>query len=188
MRRRALLSLGALAAAGLSSSSLAQPRESAGLPEVPFVPTPMPVVERMMKMAAVGPNDLVYDLGCGDGRIVIEAAKLGARAYGVDLDNYMIELGRRRARENSLEHLARFEQKDIYEIDFSPATVVTMYLLPEHNLRLRDRLRRQLKSGSRILSHDWDMGDWTPVETAIVDAPDKPVGIDKKSRVMMWRV
>ncbi len=160
--------------------------ESHNLPEVPFVATPMKVVARMLDMAQVGPKDHLIDLGCGDGRIVTEAAKRGARAVGIDLDGYLIELCRRRARENGLEHLARFEQKDIYEVDLSPATVVTMYLLPEHNLKLRDKLKREVKDGTRVLSHDWDMGDWIPDQRDIIDVPDKPVGIDKKSRVLMW--
>lgn len=174
------------AAAGALLASEASASESHELPEVPFVVTPMNVVARMLDIARVGPKDYVIDLGCGDGRIVTEAAKRGARALGIDLDGYLIELCRRRARENGLEHLATFEQKDIYEVDLSPATVVTMYLLPEHNLKLRDKLRREVKPGTRVLSHDWDMGDWIPVVEEFIDAPDKPVGIDKKSRVMMW--
>ncbi len=160
--------------------------DSHDLPEVPFVATPMNVVARMLDLAKVGPADYVIDLGCGDGRIVTEAAKRGARAVGIDLDSYLIELCRRRARENGLEHLASFELKDIYEVDLAPATVVTMYLLPEHNLMLRDKLKREVKAGTRVLSHDWDMGDWIPVAEEFLDVPDKPVGLDKKSRVMMW--
>ncbi len=176
--------LGAAAAALLSHEVSAS--DSHNLPEVPFVATPMNVVARMLDLAKVGPGDYVIDLGCGDGRIVTEAAKRGARALGIDLDSYLIELCRRRARENGLEQLASFEQKDIYEVDLSPATVVTMYLLPEHNFKLRDKLKREVKPGTRVLSHDWDMGDWIPVAEEFLDVPDKPVGIDKKSRVMMW--
>jgi SAM-dependent methyltransferase len=176
--------LGAVLGAPFATTAFAS--ESHELPEVPFVPTPMKVVERMLEMARVGPNDRLIDLGCGDGRIVTEAAKRGARALGIDLDGYLIELCRRRARDNGLEQLATFEQKDIYEVDLSPATVVTMYLLPEHNLKLRDKLKREVKDGTRVLSHDWDMGDWIPVREEFIDVPDKPVGVDKKSRVMMW--
>ncbi len=163
-----------------------QANPPAELPEVPFVATPMVVVARMLDMAKVGPKDFLIDLGCGDGRIVTEAAKRGARAHGIDYDVTMVELGRRRARENGLDKLATFEQKDIYEVDLRRATVVTMYLLPEHNLKLRDKLRRELKKGTRVLSHDWDMGDWVPDQRDVLDVPDKPVGGDKKSRVMMW--
>jgi len=159
---------------------------TAELPEVPFVATPMVVVARMLDMAKVGPKDFLIDLGCGDGRIVTEAAKRGARAHGIDYDVTMVELGRRRARENGLDKLATFEQKDIYEVDLRRATVVTMYLLPEHNLKLRDKLKRELRKGARVLSHDWDMGDWIPDQRDVLDVPDKPVGGDKKSRVMMW--
>ena len=140
----------------------------------------------MLDVARMGPKDYLIDLGCGDGRIVTAAAQRGARAHGIDLDSYLIELCRRRARENGLEQLATFEQKDIYEVDLSQATVVTMYLLPEHNLKLRDKLTREVKHGTRVLSHDWDMGDWIPDVQAIIDVPDKPVGSVKKSIVMMW--
>jgi SAM-dependent methyltransferase len=185
-RRRHLLGagLGVSLTAAFPRATFAS--ESHNLPEVPFVATPMKVVARMLDMAQVGPKDYLIDLGCGDGRIVTEAAKRGARAVGIDLDSYLIELCRRRARENNLEHLASFEQKDIYEVDLSPATVVTMYLLPEHNLKLRDKLKREVKHGTRVLSHDWDMGDWIPDQRDILDVPDKPVGGDKKSRVLMW--
>ena len=184
-RRRLLLAaLGWPASAIAASAAFAS--ESDSLPEVPFVATPMKVVARMLDMAQVGPKDYLIDLGCGDGRIVTEAAKRGARAVGIDLDAYLIELCRRRARENDLDKLATFEQKDIYEVDLSPATVVTMYLLPEHNLKLRDKLKREVKNGTRVLSHDWDMGDWIPDQRDILDVPDKPVGGDKKSRVLMW--
>ena len=180
-----LAALGPVASlASLAAEAVAS--ESHSLPEVPFVATPMNVVARMLDIARVGPQDYLIDLGCGDGRIVTEAAKRGARGLGIDLDGYLIELCRRRARENGLEHLATFEQKDIYEVDLAPASVVTMYLLPEHNLKLRDKLKREVKPGTRVLSHDWDMGDWIPVAEEFIDVPDKPVGIDKKSRVMMW--
>lgn len=185
IRRRLLAAaLGLPLTARLAPAAFAS--ESHNLPEVPFVATPMKVVARMLDMAQVGPKDYLIDLGCGDGRIVTEAAKRGARAVGIDLDGYLIELCRRRARENNLEKLATFEQKDIYEVDLSPATIVTMYLLPEHNLKLRDKLKREVKDGTRVLSHDWDMGDWIPDQRDIIDVPDKPVGGDKKSRVLMW--
>ena len=180
------LSLATPLALSLFSTRAARASESHHLPEVPFVTTPMKVVARMLDMAQVGPKDFLIDLGCGDGRIVTEAAKRGARAVGVDLDAYLIELCRRRARENGLEQLASFEHKDIFEVDLSPATVVTMYLLPEHNLKLRDKLKREVKNGTRVLSHDWDMGDWIPDQRDVLDVPDKPVGGDKKSRVLMW--
>lgn len=188
LRASLRVSFGASLGVALSAqfAPAANASESHSLPEVPFVATPMKVVARMLEMARVGSKDYVIDLGCGDGRIVTEAAKRGARAHGIDLDSYLIELCRRRARANSLEHLATFEQQDIYEVDLSPATVVTMYLLPEHNLKLRDKLKREVKPGTRVLSHDWDMGDWIPDASDILDVPDKPVGGDKKSRVMMW--
>ena len=194
-RRKALATGlgGALALAlggfGRPPSAYGAARETATtaeLPEVPFVATPMAVVARMLDMAKVGPKDFLIDLGCGDGRIVTEAAKRGARAHGIDYDVTMVELGRRRARENGLDKLATFEQKDIYEVDLRRATVVTMYLLPEHNLKLRDKLKRELRKGTRVLSHDWDMGNWIPDQREVLDVPDKPVGGDKKSRVMMW--
>ena len=127
----------------------------------PFVPTPQDVVERMLDLAGVTSNDVVYDLGCGDGRIVITAAKkYGARGVGVDIDPRRIEESNANARKEGVEDLVEFIQQDAMTVDVSPATVVTLYLLSSSNLKLRPILTRQLRAGSRIVSHAFSMGDW----------------------------
>ncbi|MCX7975382.1 MAG: class I SAM-dependent methyltransferase [Candidatus Aminicenantes bacterium] len=127
----------------------------------PFVPTPMEVVERMLAMAAVTKDDLVYDLGCGDGRIVVTAAKkYGAKGVGIDLDPRRIAESLDRAKREGVAHLVRFEQQDVMKADFSKATVVTLYLLPESNELLRPLLEKQLKPGVRVVSHNYEIPGW----------------------------
>lgn len=129
----------------------------------PFVPTPQEVVARMLELAQVGREDLVYDLGSGDGRIVIAAArKYGAKAVGFEIDAALVRLSRRNIKEAGLEGLAEIREEDVRTVDLSPASVVTMYLYPGANLRLRAAIQRQLKPGSRVVSHDFSMGDWQP--------------------------
>ena len=138
-----------------------QDRDSAYI--APFVPTPQEVVDRMLELARVGPGDLLYDLGSGDGRIVITAAKrYGARAVGFEIDPALVTDSERNIKEAGVEHLAEIREEDIRTVDLSPATVVTMYLYPGANLRLRAAIMRQLKPGSRVVSHDFSMGDWKP--------------------------
>jgi len=133
---------------------------------VPFVPTPQDVVEKMLQMAGVKKGDVVFDLGSGDGRIVITAAKqYGVRAVGFEIDPDLIKQSRENIRKAGVEKLAEIREQDIRTVDLSPATVVTMYLLPEVNLMVRPSLWRQLKPGSRVVSHDFDMRDWKPVKT-----------------------
>lgn len=130
---------------------------------VPFVPTPQDVVEKMLEVAQVKKDDVVYDLGSGDGRIVITAAKkYGARAVGFEIDPDLIKQSREAIRKEGLEHLAEIREQDILTVDVSAATVVTLYLLPDVNLMVRPNLLRQLKPGSRVVSHAFDMGDWKP--------------------------
>lgn len=133
----------------------------------PFVPTPQDVVNRMLAMAEVKKGDVVYDLGSGDGRLVIAAAKLGARGVGIDIDPQRIEEGRANAKAAGVESLVEFRLQDALEADLSDATVVTLYLLSSSNVKLRPRLTQQLKAGARIVSHQFGMGDWEPgkVET-----------------------
>jgi SAM-dependent methyltransferase len=129
----------------------------------PFVTTPQEVVDRMLELAQVSTGDLLYDLGSGDGRIVITAAKrYGAKAVGFEIDPALVTLSRRNIREAGVEHLAEIRQEDVRNVDLSPASVVTMYLYPSANLRLRATIRRQLKAGSRVVSHNSNMGDWKP--------------------------
>jgi len=136
---------------------------------VPFVPSPQEVVDKMIVVAGVKKGDVVYDMGSGDGRIVIAAAKKGARAVGFEIDGDLVKESRENIRKAGVEKLAEIRQQDILTVDFSPATVVTMYLLPDVNLKLKPNLQKQLKSGSRIVSHSFDMGDWKPDRVERVD-------------------
>ena len=136
---------------------------------VPFVPTPQEVVDKMIELAGVKKGDVVYDLGSGDGRIVITAAKKGARAVGFDVDGDLIKESRENIRKAGLEKSAEIKQQDILTVDLSAATVVTMYLLPDVNLKLKPNLLKQLKPGSRVVSHAFDMGDWKPDKTERVN-------------------
>jgi len=128
---------------------------------VPFVPTPQDVVERMLELVQVKKGDVVYDLGSGDGRIVITAAKkYGVKAVGFEIDPELVRQSRESIKKEKVENLAEIRQQDIRTVDLSPATVVTMYLLPDVNLMLRPNLWKQLKPGSRVVSHDFDIADW----------------------------
>ena len=132
----------------------------------PFVPTPQDVVDRMLTVAEVTSTDVVYDLGSGDGRIVITAAKsYGARGIGIDIDPERISEARANARRAGVTHLTEFREGDALQADVSPATVVTLYLVSSANLQLRPLLTRQLRPGARIVSHAFAMGDWAPAKT-----------------------
>jgi hypothetical protein len=181
-RREWLLRAGALLAAAASGAT-------ARADEVPYVQTPQNVVDAMLDIAGVRGSDFLIDLGSGDGRIVITAAKkFGTRGVGIDYDPYLVERSTRLAREAGVAERVTFVKKDIFDTDLAPASVITMYLLPEVNLALRPRLLATLKPGTRIVSHDWDMGDWRPDRSLTVDAPDKPVGREKLSRLHLWVV
>lgn len=139
-------------------------------PDVIYVPTREPVVNAMLEMAGVDAKDIVYDLGCGDGRIVITAAqKFGARGVGIDIDPERIAEANENAQKANVTQHVEFIQGDLFESDFSEATVVTLYLLNRLNMRLRPTLLEQLKPGTKIVSHAFDMGDWEPEETKVVD-------------------
>jgi ribosomal protein L11 methylase PrmA len=133
--------------------------------DVPFVPTPEKVVAGMLELARVGPRDVVYDLGSGDGRIVIAAAKKGARGVGVDIDPERIREARDNARKANVFHMVEFREGDLFKADIGDATVVTIYLLSGINLKLRPKLLADLRPGTRIVSHGFDMGDWKPAAT-----------------------
>jgi SAM-dependent methyltransferase len=154
---------------------------------VPFVVTPREIVERMLRMADVGKGDYLIDLGSGDGRIVIEAAKRGARGLGVDIDPSLVRLATQNAQAAGVSRLARFEARDIFDTDLSGASVVAFYLLPEFNAKLLPRLL-QLKPGTRIVSHDGGIGNWPPDERLEMRAPEKAVGVGGVSRVDLWIV
>jgi len=157
--------------------------------EVPYVQTPTPVVDAMLTIAEVGSNDYVVDLGSGDGRIVITAAKrYGARGLGVDYDHTLILESRANAAREGVAEKVRFLEQDIFLADFRDASVVTMYLLPEVNLDLRPRVLFWLRPGTRVVSHDWDMGDWEPDRHMVVEAPGKTVGLKQESTIYLWVV
>ncbi|WP_321474619.1 methyltransferase domain-containing protein [uncultured Paludibaculum sp.] len=131
--------------------------------DVPYVPTPQHVVDAMLKLGNVQPGDVVFDLGCGDGRIVVTAAeKFSATGTGIDLNPKRIEEANENARKAGVTDKVTFLQQNLFESDVSKATLVTLYLLPEVNLKLRPRLLQQLKTGTRIVSHSFDMGEWKP--------------------------
>ncbi|MGE5215423.1 MAG: class I SAM-dependent methyltransferase [Chloroflexota bacterium] len=136
---------------------------------VPFVPSPQGVVDKMIELAGVKKGDLVYDMGSGDGRIVIAAAKKGAKAVGFEIDGDLVKESRENILKAGLQNLAEIRQQDILTVDFSAASVVTMYLLPDVNLKLKPNLLHQLKPGSRVISHAFDMGDWPPDKVERID-------------------
>ncbi|MGE0407319.1 MAG: cyclopropane-fatty-acyl-phospholipid synthase family protein [Candidatus Korobacteraceae bacterium] len=155
-----------------ASMLAAQATQQRRTPDVVFVPTPYEAVNKMLDLAEVNKNSVVYDLGCGDGRIVVTAAKkFGARGVGIDIDPERIQESRENAKREGVTNRVEFREADLFETDLSPATAVTLYLLPELNLRLRPRLLQQLKPGTPIVSHDFDMGDWKAEKTEYVDGP-----------------
>lgn len=151
--------------------------------EVPYVQTPAEVVTEMLRLAGVNGNDLVYDLGSGDGRLVIAAARdFGARGVGIEIDPRLVAQSAESARRAGVADRVMFRAADLFDTDLSDATVVTLYLSPEINLRLRPKLLRELRPGSRIVSHDFPMGDWAPAHT--VSVPTR----DRVSKVFLWIV
>ncbi|HNS04650.1 MAG TPA: class I SAM-dependent methyltransferase [Candidatus Saccharicenans sp.] len=139
--------------------------------DVPFVPTPYEVVDEMLRLAELKKGDILYDLGCGDGRIVIEAAKrAGIRAVGIDIDPERIRESEENAIKAGVQKMVEFRCQNIFEADFSDATVVTMYLLPDVNIRLRPTILRKLRPGTRIVSHSFDMDEWEPEKHTYVAA------------------
>ena len=157
---------------------------AAQIPRAPFVATPPDVVDRMLKIAAVTSSDVVYDLGCGDGRIVIAAAReFGARGVGVDIDPARVEEARRNAALAKVEHLVSFRVEDALTTDVSDATVVTLYLLASQNVALRPVLMKQLRPGARVVSHNFAIGDWEP------DVVDTFTSADRQTRTLyLWRI
>ncbi|MBV8907101.1 MAG: methyltransferase domain-containing protein [Acidobacteriia bacterium] len=159
-----------MAALFVVSIAAAQTPKMAKLPEVPYVPTANTVVEAMLKLAGVKSSDIVYDLGCGDGRIVVTAAKkFGAHGVGVDINPDRIREARENAKRSEVENLVRFEEGDLFDANIQDATVVALYLLPQVNVRLRPKLLSDLKPGTRIVSHSFDMGDWKPEKVEQVE-------------------
>lgn len=156
--------------------------------DVQYVPTPMNVVDAILDLARVGPDDYLIDLGSGDGRIPIRAAsRFGTRGHGMDIENHLVRMAREQAQKQGVADRVGFDARDLFSADLGRATVVTAYLLPAVNLRLRPQLFRQLKPGTRVVSHDFDFGDWKPDAALKVDVPDKPYG-PPYSTIMVWVV
>lgn len=173
---------------GALISAMAAIPAAAQEPRVPYVPTPQAVVDRMLEIARVGPNDYLIDLGSGDGRIVITAAKrFGTRGFGVDIDPERIEESNANARQAGVADRVAFYQRDLFETSLDDATVITMYLLPQLNLELRPRLLA-LKPGTRIVSHDFSMDTWQPDQHVVVEARDKFGGSGGDSDIYFWIV
>ena len=138
--------------------------------EAPYIRTPQAVVDKMLALAEVGADDYLIDLGSGDGRIVLAAAQQrGARGFGVELDPRLVDASNAAARKAGVAGRVQFFARDLFETDISQASVLTLYLLPEINLQLRPRLLAQLKPGTRVVSHDWDMGEWPPDAKAVLE-------------------
>lgn len=183
-RRDFLAALGALGASGLAAAAeqrwplLAQ-AGTQRTPDVIFVPTPNDVVSKMLELAQVTAKDVVYDLGCGDGRIVITAAqKFGARGVGIDIDPERIREANENVRRAKVQDRVRFVEGDLFEADISEATVVTLYLLTQLNLKLRPKLMSDLRPGTRVVSHAFSMGDWKPERHEYVGG----------TSVYLWRI
>jgi tRNA G37 N-methylase Trm5 len=151
---------------GLPLSATAQREGATRTPDVIYVPTPQEVVDKMLEIADVKKGDVLYDLGSGDGRIPVTAAKkFGIRAVGIDIDPVRIGEANANAKKNGVDKLVQFRNQDLFRANIKEATVVTLYLLPELNVKLRPKLWRELKPGTRIVSHQFDMGDWKPEKT-----------------------
>ncbi len=184
MQRRQFIgatgAMGTMSTIGLSGTAFdlfAQP--AARTPDVIYVPTDFEVVVQMLKLAEVTSKDIVYDLGCGDGRFVVTAARqFGARGVGIDIDPERIKEARELAARTGADDKVKFLQGDLFDADISEATVVTLYLLTRLNLKLRPKLMKELRPGTRIVSHAFDMGDWKPEATEQVGG----------SSIYLWRI
>jgi SAM-dependent methyltransferase len=175
---------GLILCATLAAAQNAQPRRD---PDVPFVPTTEDAVRAMLKLADVKKSDVVYDLGCGDGRIVIAAAReFGARGVGIDINPQRISEARENARKAGVLDRVRFEENDLFEADIHPATVVTLFLLSNVNLKLRPKLLHDLQPGTRVVSNTFDMGDWKPAKEFTVESADPESFLSR--RLFLWTI
>ena len=164
-----LLALSLLASDGLGQSRSRTKRPHLRKPDVIFVPTPPETVEEMLRLAKIKKGDVLYDLGSGDGRIPIRAAQeYGIRAVGIDIDPKMIDVAKEAALQAGVSDKVRFRNEDLFQADIRDATIVTLYLSNSLNLKLRPKLLRDLRPGTRIISHDFHMGDWPPEQTVRV--------------------
>jgi cyclopropane fatty-acyl-phospholipid synthase-like methyltransferase len=158
--------------------------------EVPFVSTPMEVVDRMLEMAEVKKGDLIYDLGSGDGRIVIRAAKkYGARGVGIEMDSWLVAAARAKAKEEGVDDLVEFRVEDAAQIDLSRATVITLYMLPWFNEMMKPKFKAQLKPGSRIVSHDYGIEGWPPDKAEKFPIVEKRAeGFTHEHLLYLWKI
>jgi hypothetical protein len=164
--RAAFLAVGLVLVLAAAGGAQGRGTVTPKVPDVPYVPTHEEIVDVMLKVAKVGRNDVLYDLGSGDGRIPITAAtRFGTRGVGVDIDPERVREAKENAQKAGVADRVRFVEGDLFDMDISQATVVTLYLLPDVNLRLRPKLLKELKPGTRVVSHNYDMGDWAPLET-----------------------
>ena len=180
-RQAAVLLLSAL-------PSLSPAAEQHALADVPYVPTPEAVVDAMLKLASIGPRDFVVDLGSGDGRIIIAAAKKhGARGFGVEIDGALVNEARREAERQGVARRVEFLEQNLFVTEIDRASVLTLYLYPRLLMQLRPRFFKELRPGTRIVSHDFDMEDWQPDARVTVPVPGKPYG-PPSSEVYFWVV
>ena len=187
LRRRTFIAM----LATLALSFLAVNNASADFPEeIPFVPTPNDVVDRMLEMAEVKKGDIVYDLGSGDGRIVIRAAKkYGVRAVGIEMDRLLLAQARKDAKALGVSHLVEFRAEDAMKVDLSKATVVTLYMLPWFNEAMKPSFKRYLKPGARIVAHDFGIQGWEPDKTIKLPDPERKVGgLIHYHTLYLWKI
>jgi len=179
-----------LAAMALIPVLAAGDSEAQPVDEIPFVPTPLEVVDRMLEMAEVRKEDVVYDLGSGDGRIVIRAAKkYGARGVGIEMDPELVEISRAKAEEEDVSHLVEFRVEDALKTDVSPATVVTLYMLPWFNTQLRPMLQKRLKPGARVVAHDYGIEGWPANRVVKLPKIERtPGGYVHQHTIYLWRI
>jgi SAM-dependent methyltransferase len=184
--------LGSCILAAFLSAALASAQTTpkpARTPDVPYVPTTEKAVQEMLKLANVQKSDILYDLGCGDGRIVITAAKLyGTRGVGIDINPERIKEAKANAKREGVENLVRFEENDLFVADIKEASVVTLFLLSAVNLKLRPRLMQELKPGTRVVSNTFDMGDWKPEKEAHVGDSNGDDFSGLSQRLYLWTI
>lgn len=181
--------LGVALAAALALPASLPAKEPYKELDTPYVPTPQVVVNRMLELAKLKPGETVVDLGSGDGRIMITAAKeYGARGFGVEIDPYLVESSNEEAKRVGVADRVKFLKQDLFTTDFREADVLTLYLLPDVNVALRPKILSELRAGTRIVSHDYGMGAWVPDAKETVPAPDKTVGVHKESTLYLWIV
>ena len=177
--------------AALALSLIAITNTAADFPEeIPFVPTPMDVVDKMLELAEVKKGDVVYDLGSGDGRIVIRAAKkYGVRAVGIEMDRLLLDKARKDAKAAGVSHLVEFRAEDAMKVDLTKATVVTLYMLPWFNEAMKPSFKKYLKPGARIVAHDFGIEGWEPDKTVKLPDPEKKVGgLIHYHTLFLWRI